>query len=120
MSNTANRVIFPRYPIEGQQGDETAVEHPNADEQTTASDRKRKMRPEQEKKATATKTSWKEHADRIVQEKVTPMWTWNAQRATASFPRENWFMEILKVISENKVEVRCSRKSWQNTPQSSG
>ena len=54
MSNTANRVTFARYPIEGQQGDETAVDHPNADEQTTASDRKRKMRPEQEK-ATATK-----------------------------------------------------------------
>ena len=32
------------YPIEGLQGEETAVQLPNADEATTASDRKREKR----------------------------------------------------------------------------
>ncbi|XP_075264195.1 uncharacterized protein LOC142356111 [Convolutriloba macropyga] len=101
----------PTYPIEGQQGEEAIPTYPTEGRQgrivtAEAKKRRRKQKHARRRRRQAKRDQkWQEYAERIGREKVTPIWTWNVQRARASFPRKNRFMEILKVIAENNVEV---------------
>ena len=106
------------YPMEGRQGEETAVQLPNADEATTPSDRKREKRRrhkrERKRKRQQQRYIERKHSDRICQEKVTPIW--HVQSARASLPWKNRFMEILKVIWENQVEVVMVSEMMEEQP----